>query len=86
MELELRQIFPSVADTHSRQKRYSENTNKKSNVSVIITHEDLNRKVQLALNRLLCKAHCPRGDQRKKGQARSPRQTRASRTPGTTGA
>ena len=68
MELELTQIFSSVADTHSRQKRYSENRNKKSNVSVIITHEDLNREVQLALNRLLCKAHCPRGIRGKRGR------------------
>ena len=37
MELELTQIFSSVADTHSRQKRYSENRNKKSNVSVMRT-------------------------------------------------
>ena len=72
MELELTQIFSSVADTHSRQKRSSENRNKKSNVSVIITHEDLNREVQLALNRLLCKAHCPRRIRRKRGRPGHP--------------
>ena len=72
MELELTQIFSSVTDTHSRQKRYSENRNKKSNVSVIITHEDLNREVQLALNRLLCKAHCPRGIRGKRGRPGPP--------------
>ena len=72
MELELTQIFSSVADTHIRQKRYSENRNKKSNVSVIITHEDLNREVQLALSRFLCKAHCPRGIRGKRGRPGPP--------------
>ena len=72
MELELKQIFSSVADTHRRQKRYSENRNKKSNVSVIITHEDFNREVQLALNRLLCKVHCPRGIRGKRGRPGPP--------------
>ena len=71
MELKLTQIFSSVADTHSRQKRYSENRNK-SNVSVTITHEDFNREVQLALNRLLCKAHYPRGVRGKRGRPGPP--------------
>ena len=60
--------FPSVAETQSRQKRNSENRNKNSNVSVIITREDFNREVQLALNRFLCKTHCPKGIRGKRGR------------------
>ena len=52
----------------SRQKRNSENRIKNSNASVIITGEDFNREVQLALNRLLCKTHCPKGIRGKRGR------------------
>ena len=60
--------FLSVAETQSRQKRNSENQNKNSNASVIITREDFNREVQLALNRLLCKTHWPKGIRGKRGR------------------
>ena len=60
--------FLSVAETQSRQKRNSENRNKNSNASVIITREDFNREVQLALNRFLCKTHCPKGIRGKRGR------------------
>ena len=60
--------FLSVAETQSRQKRNSENRNKNSNASVIITREDFNREVQLTLNRLLCKTHCPKGIRGKRGR------------------
>ena len=52
----------------SRQKRNSENRIKNSNASVIITREDFNRVVQLALNRWLCKTHCPKGIRGKRGR------------------
>ena len=64
--------FPSVAETQSRQKRNSENRNKNSNASVIITREDFNREVQLALNRFLCKTHCPKGIRGKRGRPGPP--------------
>ena len=60
--------FLSVAETQSRQKRNSENRNKNSNASVIITREDFNREVQLALNRFVCKTHCPKGIRGKRGR------------------
>ena len=62
------QSFLLVAETQSRQKRNSENRIKYSNASVIITREDFNRVVQLALNRLLCKTHCPKGIRGKRGR------------------
>ena len=64
--------FLSVAETQSRQKRNLENRNKNSNASVIITREDFNREVQLALNRLLCKTHCPKGIRGKRGRPGPP--------------
>ena len=62
------QSFLSVAETQSRQKRNSENRIKNSNASVIITREDFSREVQLELNRLLCKTHCPKGIRGKRGR------------------
>ena len=60
--------FLSVAETQSRQKRNSENRNKNSNASVIITREDFNREVQLALNRFVCETHCPKRIRGKRGR------------------
>ena len=62
------QTFLSVAETQSRQKRNLENRIENSNASAIITSEDFNREVQLALNRLLCKTHCPKRIRGKRGR------------------
>ena len=64
--------FLSVAETQSRQKKKWENRNKNSNASVIITRENFNREVQLALNRLLCKTNCPKGIRGKRGRPGPP--------------
>ena len=45
--------FLSVAKTQSRQERNSENRNKNSNASVIITRKDFNREVGGQSNALL---------------------------------
>ena len=53
--------YPSVAEIHARHKRNAKNINKKSNVSEIISREDIKREVKLAMSNLACMAHCPKG-------------------------
>ena len=52
--------YHSVAEIHIRHKRNAKNVNKKSNVSEIISKEDVKREVKLAMINLACVAHCPK--------------------------
>ena len=51
--------YPSVAEIHIRNKRNANSVNKKSNVSEIISREDIKREVKLAMSNMACMAHCP---------------------------
>ena len=60
--------YPSVAEIHARHKRNAKNINKKSNVSEIISREDIRREVKLAMSNLACMAHCPKGVRGRRGR------------------
>ena len=65
-------VYYLIAETHSRHKRSSKNKNKKSNISLIVSRDDIKREVQLALSSLACKPNCPRGIRGRRGRPGAP--------------
>ena len=64
--------YHSVAEILIRHKRNAKNVNKKSNVSNIISKEDVKREVKLAMINLACMAHCPKGVRGRRGRPGPP--------------
>ena len=65
-------VYHLIAETQSRHKRSSKSKNKKSNMSVIVSREDIKREVQLALSSLACKVNCLRGIRGRRGRPGAP--------------
>ncbi|CAH3184247.1 unnamed protein product [Porites evermanni] len=61
-----------VAEIQIRHKRNAKNVNKKSNVSEIISREDIRKEVKLAMSNLACMAHCPKGVRGRRGRPGPP--------------
>ncbi|XP_068719306.1 uncharacterized protein [Montipora capricornis] len=62
------QMASREAETHGRSKRHLENENRNSNMSRIISRDDIKKELQLALSSLSCPMHCLKGIKGRRGR------------------